>query len=144
MLWQISSPSEWRRISSVWGRELPTVRLRSSELTVWPGNIEPSWWTLVTVCPSLSGLTILRRYQGKWWEKCCKTSYQIRTCSPEDLDCVETLPAVDTEDCLERCEGTIMDVTKMGSVREETLMASFTKEYQLYKHQQSDNLRQGK
>ena len=50
---------------------------------------------------------------------------------------------MDTEDCLERCEGTIMDVTKLGSVREETVMASFTREYQLYKHQQSDNLRQG-
>ena len=68
----------------------------------------------------------------------------MRTCSSEDLDCVETLPAVDTEDCLERCEGTIMDVTRLSSVREETVMDSFTREYQLYKHQQSDNLRQGK
>ena len=68
----------------------------------------------------------------------------MRTCSSEDLDCVETLPTVDTEDCLELCEGTIMDVTNLGSVREETLMARFTRDYQLYKHQQSDNLRQGK
>ena len=144
MLWQISSPSEWRRISSVWGRELPTVRLRSPELTVSPGNIKPSWWTLVTVFPSLWGLTILRRYQVKWWERCYKTSYQIRTCNSVDLVCVESLPAVNTEDCLELCEGTIVDVTKLASVREETVMDSFIREYELYKHLHSNNLRQGK
>ena len=82
--------------------------------------------------------------QVKLWEKCSKASYQIRTCSSEDLDCVETLPTVDTEDCLERCEGTIMDVTKLGTVKKETVMARFNREYELYKHQQSDNLRQGK
>ena len=69
---------------------------------------------------------------------------QIRTCSPEDLDCVESLSAVDTEDCLERCEGTIMDVTRLSSVREETVMDSFIREYELYKHQQYNNLRHGK
>ena len=51
---------------------------------------------------------------------------------------------MDTEDCLERCEGTIMDVTKLGTVKKETVMARFNREYELYKHQQSDNLRQGK
>ena len=79
----------------------------------------------------------------KWEEKGNKTSYQIRTCTSEDLVCVESLPAVNTEDCLELCEGTIADVTKLASVREETVMDSFIREYQLYKHQQSDNLRQG-
>ena len=71
----------------------------------------------------------------------------MRTCSSEDLDCVESLPAVpavETEDCLELCEGTIVDVTRLDSVREESVMASFTREYQLYKHQQYNNLRQGK
>ena len=51
---------------------------------------------------------------------------------------------MNTEDCLELCEGTIVDVTKLASVREETVMDSFIREYQLYKHQHSDNLRQGK
>ena len=57
--------------------------------------------------------------------------------------CVDNLPAVETEECLEGCEGTIVDVTRLDSVREETVMASFIREYELYKHQQSDNLRQG-
>ena len=51
---------------------------------------------------------------------------------------------MNTEDCLELCEGTIADVTKLASVREETVMDSFIREYKLYKHQHSDNLRQGK
>ena len=33
----------------------------------------------------------------------------------------------------------IVDVTRLDSVREETVMASFTREYQLYKHQQYNN-----
>ena len=72
------------------------------------------------------------------------TYFQIRTCTSKDLVCVESLPAVNTEDCLELCEGTIVDVTKLASVREETVMDSFIREYELYKHQHSDNLRQGK
>ena len=40
---------------------------------------------------------------------------------------------MNTEDCLELCEGTIVDVTKLASVREETVMDSFIREYhQLY------------
>ena len=76
----------------------------------------------------------------KWGEKCNKTSDQIRTCNSVDLVCVESLPAVNTEDCLELCEGTIADVTKLASVREETVMDSFIREYQQYKHLHSDNL----
>ena len=84
----------------------------------------------------------------KWGEKCSQTSHQMRTCSSEDLDCVESLSAgergvEDTEDCLERCEGTIVDVTKLGTAREETVMDNFVREYQRYKHPLSDNLRQG-
>ena len=64
----------------------------------------------------------------------------MRTCSSEDLDCVERLSPEDTEDCLERCEGTIVEVTKLDSAREETVMDSFIREYQQYKHLHSDNL----
>ena len=72
----------------------------------------------------------------------------MRTCSSEDLACVERLSAgereaEDTGDCLERCEGTIVEVTKLESAREETVMDSFIREYQRYKHPLSDNLRQG-
>ena len=67
----------------------------------------------------------------------------MRTCSSEDLVCVESLSPEDTEQCLERCEGTIVDVTKLGSAREETVMDSFIREYQRYKHSLSHNIRQG-
>ena len=75
-----------------------------------------------------------------------KTSNQMRTCSSEDLVCVERLSAWERGDhgeCLERCEGTIVDVTKLDRVREETVMDSFIREYQRYKHSLSDNIRQG-
>ena len=68
---------------------------------------------------------------------------QMRTCSSEDLDCVKRLSPEYTGECLERCEGTIVDVTKLESAREETVMESFIREYQRYKLAQSDNLRQG-
>ena len=79
-------------------------------------------------------------------ENYSKTSYQMRTCSSEDLVCVERLTEGERGeqgDCLERCEGTIVDVTKLGSAREETVMDGFIRDYQLYKHPLSDNLRQG-
>ena len=67
----------------------------------------------------------------------------MRTCGSEDLDCVERLSGWergDTGDCLERCEGTIVDVTKLGSARKETVMDSFIRDYQRYKHPLSENL----
>ena len=69
----------------------------------------------------------------------------MRTCRSEDLVCVESLPAVvDTEECLERCEGTIVDVTRLGSAREERVLDSFITEYELFKHHLSPNIREGK
>ena len=67
----------------------------------------------------------------------------MRTCSSEDLACVERFSPEDTEDCLERCEGTIVDVTKLGTVKEEEVLARFITEYEQYKHHLSPNLRQG-
>ena len=68
----------------------------------------------------------------------------MRTCSSEDLVCVENLPEVENEECLEGCEGTIVDVTKLGSVKDETVMASFIREYEQYKHHLSHNIRENK
>ena len=51
---------------------------------------------------------------------------------------------METEECLEGCEGTIVDVTKLGSVRDETVMASFITEYEQYKHHLSHNIRDNK
>ena len=82
----------------------------------------------------------------KWGEKCSQTSHQMRTCSSEDLDCVERLSSWqrgDHGECVERCEGTIVEVTKLDSPREESVMDSFIRDYQRYKLPQSDNLRQG-
>ena len=71
----------------------------------------------------------------------------MRTCSSEDLVCVESLTAGEggeTEECLERCEGTILDVTKLGSARDERVLASFVTDYERYKHRLSANIREGK
>ena len=100
---------------------------------------------------------LTRKYRSKVVETCHCVPFTIRshftevlrTCSSEDLDCVERLEVGEREaggytgQCLERCEGTIVDVTKLGSAREETVMDGFIREYQLYKHPLSDNLRQG-
>ena len=71
----------------------------------------------------------------------------MRTCGSEDLDCVERLSGWergDTGECLERCEGTIVDVTKLGTVKEEGVLARFITEYEQYKHHLSPNIRQGR
>ena len=97
---------------------------------------------------------LTRKYLAKLVETCHCVPFTIRshftdemrTCSSEDLVCVERLSVWEREDtgeCLERCEGTIVDVTKLGSAREETVMDSFIREYQLYKHSLSHNIRKG-
>ena len=71
----------------------------------------------------------------------------MRTCGSEDLDCVERLSGWergDTGECLERCEGTIVDVTKLGTARDERVLASFATDYERYKHRLSANIREGK
>ena len=71
--------------------------------------------------------------------------FQMKTCSSEDLDCVETVMlAARTEECPELCEGTIVDVTRLASTRDETVMASFIRDYQRYKYPLVDNIRKGK
>ena len=97
---------------------------------------------------------LTRKYLTKLVETChcvpltIRSHYtdEMRTCSSEDLVCVERLSAGERGDhgeCLERCEGTIVEVTKLESAREETVMDSFIREYQLYKYPLSVNRRQG-
>ena len=65
---------------------------------------------------------------------------KTKTCSSQDLDCVANL-SEETEDCLEECEGSIVEVTRLNSVKEENVMESFIKDYQNCKLSQSINLR---
>ena len=57
------------------------------------------------------------------------------------MDCVNSLE-VDTEDCLELCEGTIADVVKLDSTKNEDGLKTIIEEYEKFKFSQSGNLSQ--
>ena len=44
------------------------------------------------------------------------------------------------EDCLERCEGTIMEAERVAAIREEDVLAEFLTEYENYKFPDGPNL----
>ena len=43
-------------------------------------------------------------------------------------------------DCLEQCEGTVVDVQRLDGVRDEEGMAKFIRDYERYKYPDWDNL----
>ena len=60
-------------------------------------------------------------------------------CSPSSLDCVGRVTVPDGE-CLENCQGSIMGVDRLGSVRNEEGLARYVSQYEKFKNQQSVNL----
>ena len=67
------------------------------------------------------------------------TVVQIPLCSPSQLDCVEKV-TVGKEECLEKCQGTIMHLEKLpNSVRDEDGLATFIREYEEYKDPHNAN-----
>ena len=54
-------------------------------------------------------------------------------CSAQDLDCVNQI-VVDTEDCLEQCEGTIVDYSKISSIPNEEGWTNVLHQYEEHKH----------
>ena len=56
---------------------------------------------------------------------------QVPLCSPKDLDCVNKIK-VRNEECLERCEGTIMDVERVDSELDTEGLAQLMKDYDQY------------
>ena len=60
-------------------------------------------------------------------------------CSPSSLDCVERVNVPDGE-CLENCQGSIMGVERLASIRNEEGLARYISDYEKYKDPQSANL----
>ena len=56
---------------------------------------------------------------------------QVPLCSPKDLDCVNKIK-VRNEECLERCEGTIMDVERVDTELDTEGLAQLMKDYDQY------------
>ena len=66
-------------------------------------------------------------------------SIQTRVCSPTELDCVDGLE-LDTSDCLEKCEGNILDVVKLSTVKSQAELEQFLSQYENFKNPDSGQL----
>ena len=66
--------------------------------------------------------------------------YQTELCSPSELDCVDGIEDSQAG-CVERCEGTIMDLEKLSdSVKNEAGLEPLIAAYESYKYPESSNL----
>ena len=59
-------------------------------------------------------------------------------CTPRQLECVGAVGAA--RDCLENCQGIIMDVETLSSSRDEAGMAQFFADYERFKSPDSSNI----
>ena len=89
---------------------------------------------------STSDLTFHRRFSiEKNRTKQRKYIYlQTEICSSKQLDCLNSL-VVDTEDCLEQCEGTIADVLRQKIDKIEDGLETFLQDYERFKFSESFN-----
>ena len=68
--------------------------------------------------------------------------HQARLCTSRDLDCVDRI-GQERLDCMEQCEGTIADVTKLNHEVDWAVLDNFVREYDKFKHPVHHNLREG-
>ena len=64
---------------------------------------------------------------------------QTELCSSTQLDCVNSLD-VDTQGCLEHCEGTIADVVRLDINKNEDGLETLLRDYERFKFSESTNL----
>ena len=64
---------------------------------------------------------------------------QTRTCTSTDLECVSDQD-LDADDCLEHCDGLIVDVFKLSSSLNEKQLAEIISDYEMFKYPYSANL----
>ena len=62
---------------------------------------------------------------------------QTKTCSTTELDCIADL-GIAADDCLENCEGIIVDVSRLHSEKEE--LDEIISDYEEFKYPHSANL----
>ena len=63
----------------------------------------------------------------------------MRLCSPPELDSIAGL-AVGGEECLERCQGPIVDVERLPSVKNEEALAGLLSQYENIKYPHHNNI----
>ena len=64
---------------------------------------------------------------------------QTKICSPTELDCVAQIE-VAAEDCLEHCEGLVVDVGKLHSGLNQEELAEIISDYEKFKYPFFSNL----
>ena len=57
---------------------------------------------------------------------------KVAVCSSEDLDCVESIK-IDSNDCIERCDGIIVDAYKQNKQKDYSKIQNLLKDYENYK-----------
>ena len=57
---------------------------------------------------------------------------QVAVCSSEDLDCVESVK-IDNKDCIERCDGIIVDAINQNRPKDNSKIEQLLVEYENYK-----------
>ena len=63
----------------------------------------------------------------------------MRLCSPPELDSVAGV-TVGSEECLERCQGPIVDVERLPSLKNEEALAGLLAEYENIKYPHHNNI----
>ena len=58
--------------------------------------------------------------------------FQVSICSSEDLDCVESVK-IDSNDCLERCDGIIVDAIDENKPKDNSKIKQILAQYENYK-----------
>ena len=57
---------------------------------------------------------------------------KVAVCSSEDLDCVESIQ-IDSNDCIERCDGIIVDAINQNKPKDLSKIGELLKDYENYK-----------
>ena len=61
-----------------------------------------------------------------------KISSKVSVCSSEDLDCVESIQ-IDSNDCIERCDGIIVDAINQNKPKDNSKIQELLMEYENHK-----------
>ena len=57
---------------------------------------------------------------------------KVPVCSSEDLECVESVK-IDSQECIERCDGIIVDAINQNKPKDNSKIEQLLKEYENYK-----------
>ena len=69
----------------------------------------------------------------------CIDFLQSKICSSTELDCINNVVVPEGE-CLEQCDGSIVEVQRLSTVKNEDGLATFLSHYEKYKNPEKTNL----